>query len=39
VSQLMPRSLKIAARCTSTFASSSHMNGIGYLGSDLEDFG
>src|SRR5208283_1851388 len=39
VSHVMPRARKIAARCTSIFASSSHMDGIGNLGGDLEDLG
>jgi hypothetical protein len=39
VSQGMPHCLETGAGCTSTFASSSHRNGIRKLGGDLYNLG
>ena len=38
VSQLIPGPVRTDARCTSMLASSSHMEGAGELGCDLQDF-
>jgi hypothetical protein len=39
VSQLIPKPVRTDARCTSMLASSSHMEGAGELGCDLQDLG
>ena len=39
VSQEIPKPLRTGTRCTSIFASSSHMEGIGELGRDLQNLG
>jgi hypothetical protein len=38
VSQLISRPIRTDARCTSILASSSHMEGVGELGCDLQNF-